>query len=148
MWLSILCLHFLSDGVKFDRFQDYERLSYNLLIRAQARQKGQKKMVMIMGRHKCEKKKTLSAQGVFELTRNELLIDRCKANNQSVCFMYSDRWIKCHLIAGTVYRAAAADSRTYLSCTVTSRPRNRSWSLPLFLYAFKKMLVFQDWQLE
>lgn len=59
MWLCILCLHFLSDGVKFDRFQDYERLSYNLLIRAQARQKGLEKMVMIMGRYKWGEKKLL-----------------------------------------------------------------------------------------
>ena len=107
--------------------------------------KEKNKMAMIMGRYKWGKKKTFSAQGVFELTRNELLIDRCKANKPSVCFMFSDRWIKCQLIAGTVYRAAAADSRTYLSCTMTSRSRNRSWSLPLFLCALKKMLVFQDW---
>ena len=104
------------------------------------------KMVMIIGRHKWEKKnKIFSAQGVFEMTRNELLIDRCK---QSECLLYSDRWIKCQLIQFiwlVLHRAADSRTWTHLSCTMTPRPRNRSWYLPLFLCAFKKKVVFQDW---
>lgn len=46
---------------------------------------------MIIGRaltvhHKLnmKKNKIFSAQGVFEMTRNELLVDGCKANTQSI----------------------------------------------------------------